>query len=196
MKNIIILALFNLLAFNQLLAQETKNLQKQKGFLSMNEIGVMVSNESALYGSPNAQAISFHSFNAYQAAPAFAIGLGVGMDSYPDRVLMPLTIGFSGDFLKKNITPFYRFLIGHGSVLTKKPTDNSGFPTQDIKLGGGLVVNPSIGLKVYIAEGKAFTLQLGYKFQEAFTEQSFRGGSLNRQEVTFRRLMFAIGFSF
>jgi hypothetical protein len=195
-RNINILILFITLAFNQLLAQETKTLQKKKGFLSINEIGVMLTNASALYTNSNAQALFFHSFNAYQVAPALAVGLGLGMDSYPDRLLMPLTIGISGDILKKNITPFYRFLIGHGYNLSKVPGNNVGFINQDFTLGGGLVVNPAIGLKVYVADNKAFVLLLAYKYQETYTEQIVRGSSSFRQEVNFRRLAFSIGFSF
>lgn len=195
-KYIALIALFSLFIFCQLFAQEAKSLQKQKGFLSINEIGVMVTNESALYAGTNAQALSFHSFNAYQVVPSFAFGLGLGVDSYPDRLIMPLTVGISGNILKKNITPFYKILVGHGYNLSKNLSNNNNWGGTDINFQGGLVVNPSVGLKVYIADSKAFILQLGYKHQESFIEQTVRGGSNFRQEVTFQRLIFSLGFSF
>jgi hypothetical protein len=182
---IIVYLLLN--SYNQLYAQNP--LQKQKGFLSINEIGILVTNESALYNNTNSQAISFHSFNGYQFGSPFSLGLGLGIDSYPDRVLLPLTIGITGDFLKKNITPFYRFSIGHGFALGKQEND------QQVQKVGGFVFNPALGLKIYVAEGKAFILQISYKYQETAIKQNFTTSFLT-QEATFRRIGIAIGFSF
>jgi hypothetical protein len=175
--------------------------QAQRGYFNQTELGLLVTNQS---NSGHTSAASLHTTNGYRFLPGLAVGLGTGLDAYESRLLLPIMLAVTGDLgslERHRVVPFYRMAVGHGFDLTKRADDEQliwrGWQPQGAETGqsGGLVVQPTMGLKFRAGDGTAFTFQCGYRWQTVNSFTDF-GNSRTEQKVVFRRLWLGIGFSF
>ncbi len=110
---------------------------------------------------------SIQTFNGVRVDPDHAVGLLIGLDSYPSLRIMPIAFGWRG-FMNssKRHVPYAGLDIGYGSAwLEKRITTQWGETWYE----GGLLIHPSIGIKRKAKHGNHhFTWSIGYKRQHAF----------------------------
>jgi hypothetical protein len=174
----------------------------QRGYFNQTELGLLVTNQPGVLGN-NPAAASLHTTNGYRFGPGLAVGLGTGLDAYEGRLLLPLALAVTGDVggSTRKVVPFYRFSVGHGFDITRRPEPEPNLwrgwfpPDQTSGQSGGLLVQPSVGLKVRTGAAGAFTLQMGYRWQaiNSYTEQATWRTD---QRIVLRRLWLALGFAF
>lgn len=170
------------------------NFIKEKGFINMTEFGILSGANDEQGANPQRYAsFSFRTFNGYQPASGFAIGLTTGADWYNNAILSPIAVGIRGDFARTRITPFYQFDIG-GSFVWQAEQDE----IETAK--GGFLLNTGLGLKVRLPSQAALTVGLSYQFQKFETRfQEFTWGgnwveTVERRE--YNRIALRLGFGF
>ncbi len=175
--------LLNLVGYGQV--------NQQRGYANDSQMGVLLGQVSVNNNSPMSKtSFTASSFNGYRFTPALATGLTVGLDSYRGNLILPISLGLRGDFLKnKKVTPYYALDLGKG--MTWLARDNS---LDDKK--GGLHLNPALGLRFATGSGAAITWSVGYKRQILSS-----GLALNEQEgvyydYTYNRISIRMGISF
>ncbi|MFN8358093.1 MAG: hypothetical protein U0Y10_26765 [Spirosomataceae bacterium] len=150
--------LLGLLIAFQVQAQEVVKTTR-KWYVNETQIGWMMGHNN-LDGANRAH-ISVQMLNGYRVASRFVAGLTIGADWYNDILISPLALGLRYDLSKsKNVIPYLSFDGGYGTTLLNKTTDNLSYR-------GGLMVNPSFGLKFRLNDGSAIVLSAGYKHQRA-----------------------------
>ena len=95
-------------------------------------------------------------------------GIGFGSDFYyvgSGEMVLPVFAEVRGYWLKRNVTPFYNLAVGHGFGIKN---DQNGI----VKAEGGLMFNPSVGIRFGGSDMSNFTLEFGYKRQKA---RQYRG---------------------
>lgn len=133
----------------------------------------------------------FYTMNGYRFNPRFAAGIGIGYIPYRDPLnLIPVYLDLSLNLLKANVTSFLFVKAGyafssHADV--RVPIENHH---------GGWLLNPGIGIHFNLRGGFRWYLNAGYNVNNAsFDEEGFQGGSIEN-ELSYRRVMFGLGFSF
>jgi hypothetical protein len=128
--------------------KNTDNIQKKSGYTNITELncalGVGHSNED--------NSIGIQTINGYQFNPNLNLGFGVGVDKYKNSTYLPLFMDFRAYFLQTSVTPFFETALGY----------SLGF--DNIK--GGLLVNPSFGVKFFVTPKTALNFSVGYRYQE------------------------------
>ena len=121
----------------------------------------------------------------YRFRSQFCLGGGIGFDYYSFDYI-PVYAEIRGDILKKRISPHYAMKAGYGL-----PTDFFG--NTDDQLKGGLMLNPTLGLRFALPQRMNVLLEAGYLFQ--YTSRTRR--STDRvDEILFQRLQFRMGLIF
>ena len=97
-----------------------------------------------------ASSYGFKIVNGYQLNSQLSLGIGLAVDVNKNGTLIPLTFDARASILKERITPVFNFSAGYSMGL-----DN---------VKGGLMINPSVGIKTYVLHGMAclFSLELIY----------------------------------
>ena len=170
---------------------------KQKGYTNITELNFGFQDAFTTYG--------FHTINGYLVNPIFSVGLGVGIEAYPSSLfrsqknttwaMLPMFIDARANFINGPITPFLSFGAGYSI-----PLDES-FPHTNI---GGILINPSVGVKFFISKSTALNFSLGYRFQELgqkwtpyyyqTTDTSLEQTNLQRTELHFVSLKVGVTF--
>ena len=157
------------------------------GYLNMTEAGLSVGNSSA-WNSGRHVDISLQTFNGYQFASYFALGLTAGMDAYTGITLLPLGIGLRGDLAKTKNRPYYSFDAGYA-------LDWLNNPRLSGNRQGGFFWSPGAGMKLSGKTNRAFLISLAYRRQASSLEMPFRNGT-SITENKFKRVLFRMGMSF
>ena len=135
----------------------------------------------------------------YSAAYSFSnlahVGAGLGLDNYEygfDEVFFPFFFEFSAYLIKRPVSPFLRFQGGYSMIYSKNE--------NLIDKAGGLMMNPSIGLKFQGNYGINYLFDIGFKYQDAkFTYRNsswqWPVGIVNR-EIRFIRTTLRFGILF
>lgn len=89
--------------------------------------------------------------NGYQFNEHFTLGLGLGIDQYRSATLIPISFDARATILKGKVSPIF--------------TGNVGYAVGLNNVKSGLIINPQIGLKVYISRNAAYLFNVGYKMQ-------------------------------
>lgn len=133
----------------------------------------------------------FYTMNGYRFTPRFAAGIGIGYIPYRDPLnLIPVYLDLSLNLLKANVTSFLFVKAGyafstHADV--RVPIENHH---------GGWLLNPGIGIQFNLRSGFSWYLNAGYNVNNArFDEDGFQGGSIEN-ELSYRRVIFGLGFAF
>ncbi len=123
--------------------------------------------------------------NGYQFSETMALGLGIGLERYTNEVLVPVTFDARATLLKGKTSPTININVGYAPNI-------KGFEE-----GGGIVVNPSLGVKTYVSRKTAFFFNVGFKFQQDkytyYDNNLFKKQSV---EVWFKFVNFSAGLAF
>jgi hypothetical protein len=160
---------------------------KKSGFINITEInfcpgvGNVEFNNYQYKNSDNS--FGLKTVNGYQINEHFSIGIGIGIDKYKEATLLPITFDARATILKGKISPVFNANVGYSVGL------------NDIK--GGLIINPSIGIKTYISKNTAYLFNVGYKLQsQEYFIYDYYSGFYVSKTVNFGFLTINTGFSF
>ena len=129
----------------------------------------------------------------YQFKRQLGLGLGFGIDIYSmgaGERLFPVYGIVRGFLSSKKIAPYYNLALGYSFGVKSKVFEIT-------EAEGGILIHPSIGLRLGTANGAAVHLNMGYKFQDAFfLINSLRRGEVFEKEISYKRLTFRLGIAF
>lgn len=147
---------------------------------------------------------SFQTLNGVHINDKHALGVLLGLDTYPGFVLVPIAFGWRG---AGNVNGKPKFLygmdLGYASAfLEKRVQDN--FSEQWYE--GGLMISPNIGWRIRSKSGKRdYTFSLAYRRQHAYFFEGTRGegpllpglppgfSSIREESYIFNNLIFRLG---
>jgi hypothetical protein len=167
-------------------------LERSQGVYYQVSMGVLLGkshNNSETRGSFSSSFTSGYRFN-----PMLGIGLGVGLNYYPDQIQVPVYLDVHGDLSKGRLTPFYQLSVGWSWA------DERGNITHIEKVEGGFYLRPSLGVRWHFAK-HSWHLQLSYVRQNStthFEPLDFGNGNVitNVEDRTLQRVGISIGISF
>ncbi len=144
--------------------------------------------------SENKGTFSASFVSGYKFNQLWGLGLGMGVDYYPEQRHIPLFVEVQGDLLKGRITPFYQLRTGWSWGEDRR--DLEQIDAQE----GGFYIQPSVGVKWHFA-GHSYHLQLSYVRQEATTRYQpidFGNGQMvtNVEDRVLQRIGISTGISF
>src|SRR5690606_21358578 len=87
-----------------------------------------------------------------QVNPSFSVGVGTGIDKYKNATLVPLFADTRFYFIDGPMTPYLGGAIGY----------SLGFGNNK----GGLILNPSFGIKFQTPSERDFIINIGYRNQK------------------------------
>ena len=121
-------------------------------------------------------------------------GAGVGYISIEGREsLIPLFVSGRLNLTKKKITPYVDFNIGY-SISTKPDYESYGVTE---KFGGGLFMNPSLGVNFNFTKNYGMDWSVGYLHQnKTFTSEVWEDGRDYGGEYVLQSIIVSIGFRF
>jgi len=102
---------------------------------------------------------TLQTFNGIRLNEFAEVGGTVGLDAYPDITLVPLAFGWRGVIPAGNVSPFLAMDVGYAFDWLEKETEISWY-------SGGLMFNPSIGVRIRSKKTDRFLLAVGYKRQQ------------------------------
>lgn len=133
----------------------------------------------------------FQMVNGYQFNPRFSAGVGIGYIPYNDPLaLIPFYLDFNYAMKESNTAPFLFLKAGYNiSVHTNDDYQLDGHR-------GGWMFSPGIGIDFRTDDGFQWFLNAGYNVNKARFDQEGWGGETMETDLTFKRVMFGLGFSF
>ena len=160
---------------------------KKKGYINITEINYNPGTGSSNSGN---YTIGFKTVNGYQLNEHLSLGIGLGIDGNKNQTLLPITADIRGTILKGILSPVINMNVGYSLLLNAK---NNYYG----ELKGGLVINPSFGIKTYISQNVAFLFNIGYKMQwQTFDYNDVTYGTAPSITTLYPFLTFNAGFSF
>lgn len=131
------------------------------------------------------RSFGIHLINSYRHNPSVQIGIGVGLEKYTLRSLIPLffELRLSPKSFSMRSNPSFNIAIGNGFIF------NDGKFTDE----GGLMFHPSFGWRNFIGPKCSYQLAFGYRLQKATV---YNYMNLTADKVNFSFLTVNIGFSF
>lgn len=140
---------------------------------------------------PETTTVRFQMTNGYRFNPYFAAGIGIGYIPYRDPLdLIPVYLDIMANLTRSNASPFLFVKAGYAF---STHTDVR-VPIESHR--GGWLLNPGIGMHFNLRGGFRWYFNAGYNVNNArFDEAGFQGGSIEN-ELSYRRVMFGLGFSF
>lgn len=141
---------------------------QNRPYFNQTEVGVLIGNPVDYWSGENKNRvdISLITFHGAQISKNQVLGLSVGFDQYESLTIFPIALGWRG-FLGKENRPqlIGGFDFGGGFALLEKKEKTEWYESWH---QGGLLVSPSIGVKLPSNRGKktALTMSLAYKRQE------------------------------
>jgi hypothetical protein len=140
---------------------------QDRPYFNQTEVGVLFGNPAENWSWENKNRVNFSliTFHGAMISKNQALGVSVGLDQYQSLSVFPMALGWRG-FLGKENKPQLMggFDFGGGFALLEKKEKSEWHESQ---FRGGLLVSPSIGVKLPSKKGKtAMTMSLAYKRQE------------------------------
>ena len=140
---------------------------KQKGFSNITEVHFALGSQ---LGNDNIFCVQ--TVNGYQFNSILNAGVGIGLDYYiyPGRVyynpsgtsfqsMIPIFADLRFNLLKGSVKPFI-IAAGGYSLIYSSTKDNY------ITYKGGLLLNPSVGVKIFVSSKIALNFSVGYRMQK------------------------------
>jgi len=129
---------------------------KKSGFINLTEINYSPGISDVKVGNYNVKngdySFGIRTVNGYQFNEYLSLGIGIGIDKYKEETLLPITFEERTTILKGKVSPVFTVNVGYAVGL------------NDVK--GGLVINPQIGIKIYITKNIAYLFNVGYKWKD------------------------------
>jgi len=132
--------------------------------------------------------------SGYKISPLFGLGLGVGLNYYPEQIHAPVYLDVQGDLLKGRLTPIYQFSAGWSWADERENISQIG------EVQGGFYFRPSLSIRWHFAKN-SWHLQLSYVLQNStirFEPVDYGNGNVitNVEDRTFQRVGISTGISF
>lgn len=146
------------------------------------------------YGEDQYSNFTFQHYTGYNFHKAVNAGISAGFDYYRANIITPISIGLRTTLLpSRRISPIGNFDLGYG-VLWKNNNDK----IQKIEKEGGLMVNPSAGIRIKLGEdGSSLNINVGYKIQKSKMINNIPDQNYFQTEFrNFNRLSLRLGVSF
>lgn len=131
--------------------------------------------------------VGLHLGYGYSVFNKMHAGIQVGLNMY-EYAFLTTAAEVGGDILKGRFTPFYKLNLGWGFNLNN---DESEF--YSFKKSGGILLHPSLGIKLKTKDKAAFTLGAGYRFQRSKQQYEWE---ISPKKITYRRLCVEMGIEF
>ncbi|MBA4302475.1 hypothetical protein SAMN03080617_00957 [Algoriphagus alkaliphilus] len=141
---------------------------QNRPYFNQTELGVLIGNPIENWSGKNKNRVDFSliSFHGAEISKNQVLGLSVGLDQYEPLTVFPVALGWRG-FLGKENRPqlIGGFDLGGGFALLEKKEKTEWYESWH---QGGLLLSPSIGVKLPSTRGKktALTMSIAYKRQE------------------------------
>lgn len=223
MKNILaiifVLQIFNnqTVSAQKLLDTNTKPIVQSapRKFTHITEFGFLLGKQAPLqnYGNPYSYSsyysiypypyyaaddqysnFTFHHFTGYNVHKAIAVGITGGLDYYRSNIITPLSIGIRSTLLpSRRISPIGNIDAGYGFIW-----QNTNDKNQKIEKQGGLMLNPSVGLRIKLGDdGSSLNINVGYKIQKSEMQNNQPEQQYYMTEYrSFERLSVRLGVGF
>ena len=167
-------------------------LQRANGVYYQVSTGVLLGKQYRYAETGTSLAAWFTS--GYKFKRMFGLGLGVGLNYFPQQRHVPLYLDIQGDILPGRVTPFYQLNTGWSWA-----DERDTFANID-KVEGGFFLRPAVGVRWHYPK-HSWHLQVSYVRQNATTfyePVDFGNGSMqtNVEDRVFQRLGLSIGLSF
>jgi hypothetical protein len=179
-------------------SEPKEKIRRTKGYTGIIEVNygagmneLIISNYLDYVIKPNAN--GFKWINGYRTDEHLTVGLGLGVDAYSDlrgsgmlTFYLPITFDARFEFINSDLSPVINFNGGYAEGLSEDRP-------------GGMLMNPSIGIRCYITANTAILINVGYKWQtlELPATDPYGYPSESRtQYFTFKFISFNIGCSF
>ena len=118
------------------------------------------------------------------------VGVGIsGLSLQAGENFVPVFGEIRGYLTKKRVAPYYVLGAGYGFALKNE--------NQSIVKGeGGLLIQPTFGIRIGASSKANILIDAGYKFQKAVFTREFFNGDQEIKEISYRRFTFRFGFIF
>lgn len=216
-KCLMIFCIFSMVHFSFSQENTAKNIVKERKFIHQTELGFLLGeqrtiNQGGYYPYPmglvdsryayyppiynyvgRSNTFSFQHFSGYKIKSNVAAGISGGLDYYPSNVITPLALGVRWHLLNRRISPQLAMDAGYGFIWKNKQDKEYKYEKF-----GGLMLNPSGGLRVKLGEdGSALLVSLGFRMQKSGYENNVPEQQYYlRENRTFNRLSLRLGFEF
>lgn len=171
------------------LAKDRPYLFKTTGLYHNSSLGFL---PGYLSGRTNVFGIELDHTSGYMFNRWLGVGLNLGIYNYSTEsreILYSFAAEIRGYLLEKNISPYYSFKSGYGFNFKGN---------QFLDTGGGLFMNPGIGMRFGGSNSANFTLELGLVFQDAYFKQQsdWWDRSILEKDVRYQRFNLKFGILF
>ena len=158
---------FKLLILSFLILPFTQSYGQEKVYYNQTELGLSFGNGVDQWSGENKRRIdlSVITFHGAKISEHHVVGFSVGFDQYESIEVIPFAVGWRG-FLGKENKPqlIGGFDFGRGSPIFEDKEKTEWYESW---YKGGVMVSPSIGVKLPAKKGKtSLTMTLAYKRQE------------------------------
>lgn len=174
--------------------------QKAKGIYYGVHLNFLPAKKARQEWVPEARRYGFggHVVAGYRFHRLIGVGAGIGFDGYGDY-MVPFFAEVNGILLKKRFSPVYNFQIGHGVPVGGEPEANGEF--VNLTREGGMMIYPSIGLRMETRRNVAFVFDIGVKLQNLTKTRTYNWGwwvdpNTYIDDVWYRSLTMRFGWSF
>ena len=128
---------------------------KTSGYVNYSEVfyNTAIGNaKSPSYSVKNGDySYGFKTVNGFYVKDNISLGLGIGIEKFQNVSDLPLTLESRLSLIKGKVSPVFNVAVGYGIGL-----DGSS---------GGLLFNPSFGIKAYISKNVAYLFNIGYRLK-------------------------------
>lgn len=163
---------------------------KTSGYVNYSEIFYCAGVGNIKYATSSTMKNSDYSYgfktvNGFYVKENISLGLGLGIEKFSNVSELPITIDARYLFTKGRVSPVFNTAIGYGVGLNGSE--------------GGLIFNPSFGVKAYISKDIAYFFNLGYKLrtQEWTITYYYSGYSTSENETVLKHFIsISTGLSF
>lgn len=147
--------------------------------------------ELDLLPGPETTSVGFRVATGYQFDSGLSAGIGTGFTFYHDPLsLVPVFLAGSYRLSDSDLAPFFSLKLGYNiSILSDTDTYVESHR-------GGLMLNPAVGVQIPTKYSFGLQLSAGYRLDRSgFNREGFDGRPIET-DITYRRFMAGIGFSF
>lgn len=159
---------------------------QEHSFTNQTEAGILAGSAGT---SP---VFTFQTFNGIRMEQWNAeAGITVGADLYNQVKILPIALGIRYRFLTaRKISPYLSFDGGYGFDWLERETETD-------YSGGGIMLNPAVGIKIRSLKATAFHCNIGFKSQtSARYRTTLTHVNRVKEEYKYGRLSFRVGITY